>query len=88
MGVHFGSGGSGWIVLRPAAGVARDDAPAVASAQGSPELIENDAPGIKSTRAWVWNGLRDMRNPPRALVGLGEVRGHGCNGGSGSARRS
>jgi hypothetical protein len=51
MGVHFGSGGSGWIGRRPAAGVAGDDAPAAASARGLPELIENDAPRIKLTRA-------------------------------------
>jgi hypothetical protein len=88
VGVQFGSGGSGWIGLQPAAGVAGDDAPAAASARGSLELFENDASGIKSTQAWVWNGLRDMRNAPRALVGLGEVRGHGCDGGGGFARRS
>jgi hypothetical protein len=28
-----------------------------------------------------------MCNPPRALAGLGEARGRGCDGGGGSARR-
>jgi hypothetical protein len=35
------------------------------------ELNEIDAPRVKSSGAWVWDQLRDMRNPPRVLAGLG-----------------
>jgi hypothetical protein len=33
------------------------------------------APGVKTTRAWVWEVQRSMRDPPGAKVGLGEGSG-------------
>jgi hypothetical protein len=60
----------------------------VARGSGSPDFANFGAPVAKSSGAWVWDKLRDMRNPPRALAGLGEARGHGCDGGGGSARRA
>jgi hypothetical protein len=53
----------------------------------SPELIEIDAPGVKSSRAWVCRDQRDTRDPPGALAGLGGARGRGCDGGGGSVRQ-
>jgi hypothetical protein len=37
----------------------------------STELIEINAPRVKSSGAWVWDKLHDMSNPPRVLAGLG-----------------
>ena len=54
--------------------------------QTSPWFIENDAPGVKSTRAWVRRIRRNTRNPPRVTAGLAEALGGECKGGGGSAR--
>jgi hypothetical protein len=62
--------------------------PAAARVSGSPDLASSGSPVAKSSGAWVWDKLRYMRNPPRALAGLGEARGRGCDGGRGSTRRS
>jgi hypothetical protein len=42
---------------------------------GSLEFLKFDALRVKTTRARVWHGLRDMGNPPRVTAGLGEVSG-------------
>ena len=47
---------------------------------------ELDAPGLKSTRAWVRRVRRNTRNPPRVTAGLAEALGGKCKGGGGSAR--
>jgi hypothetical protein len=44
-------------------------------------------PGLKSTRTWVWGGLRGTCSPPGAFAGLGEVRGGASSCGGGCARR-
>jgi hypothetical protein len=49
--------------------------PAAARGWSSPELLKSDAPGVKTTRARVRDGLRDMDNSPRAKAGLGEASG-------------
>jgi hypothetical protein len=54
---------------------------------GSPEFLKFDAPRVKTTRARVWHGLRDMGNPPRVTAGLGEVSGGAHDDGGGSAPR-
>jgi hypothetical protein len=59
----------------------------VAHGSGSSELLKSDAPRVKTTRARVWDGLRDMGNPPRVTAGLGEVSGGVHDNGGGSARR-
>jgi hypothetical protein len=61
--------------------------PAAVRGSGSPELLKSDAPRVKTTRAQVWDGLRDMGNPPRVTAGLGEVSGGAHDDGGGSARR-
>jgi hypothetical protein len=61
--------------------------PAAARGSGSLELLKADALRVKTTRARVWDGLRDMGNPPRATAGLGEVSGGAHDDGGGSARR-
>jgi hypothetical protein len=53
----------------------------------SPELLKSDAPGVKTTRARVRDGLRDMGNPPRATAGLGRPLSGDIDGGRGFARR-
>jgi hypothetical protein len=59
---------------------------AAARGSGSPDFANSDAPVAKSSRAWGWDGLRDMHNPPRALAGLGRALGCGCDDGGSSAR--
>jgi hypothetical protein len=54
----------------------------------SPELVEINAPGVKSNGAWVRRDQRDTRDPPESLAGLGGARGHGRDGGGRSRRRS
>ena len=51
-----------------------------------PDFTGLDAPGLKSTRAWVRRVRRDTRNPPRVTAGLAEALGGECKGGGGSAR--
>ena len=72
--------------------IGRAGAPATYSAAvrgvDSPEFTVNGAPGVKSTRAWVWDGLRITRDPPGAKAGLGSALGGARHGGGGSVRRS
>jgi hypothetical protein len=58
-----------------------------AAARGSvsPNFAKSDAPVAKSNGAWVWDGLRDMHNPPRSLAELGRALGCGCDDHGGSA---
>jgi hypothetical protein len=53
----------------------------------SPELGDLGAPRVKTTRAWVWEVQRSMRDPPGAKAGLGEGSGGAHDDGGGSARR-
>ena len=71
---------------RSAALVAGGRVPAAALSQISPEFVENKAPGVKSTRAWVRRVRRNMRSPPRVTEGLSEALGGERKGGGGSAR--
>jgi hypothetical protein len=59
----------------------------VARGSSSPELLKSDAPGVKTTRARVRDGLRDMGNPPRATAGLGRPLSGDIDGGRGFAWR-
>ena len=52
----------------------------------APDFTELDAPGLKSTRAWVRRVRRNTRNPPRVTAGLAEALDGECKGGGGSAR--
>ena len=70
---------------RSAALVAGGRVPAAALSQISPEFVENNAPGVKSTRAWVRRVRRNMRSPPRVTEGLSEALGGERKGGGGSA---
>jgi len=72
--------------VRSAALVAGGRVPAAALSQTSPEFVENNAPGVKSTRAWVRRVRRNMRSPPRVTEGLSEALGGERKGGGGSAR--
>ena len=72
--------------MRSAALVAGGRVPAAALSQTSPEFVENNAPGVKSTRAWVRRVRRNMRSPPRVTEGLSEALGGERKGGGGSAR--
>ena len=41
----------------------------------SPEFTNLGAPGVKSTRAWVWDAHHAMRDRPRATARVGGVQG-------------
>jgi len=49
-------------------------------------MAELGPPGVKSTRAWVWDDLRGTRNLLAALAGLEEACNSERGGGGGSAR--
>ena len=51
-------------------------------------MAELGPPGVKSTRAWVWDDLRGTRNLLAALAGLEEACNSERGGGGGSARRN
>jgi hypothetical protein len=87
VGVRFGSGGSGWIRLRPAAGVARAELPRRRRTGNSSEFTEFGAPRVKSSGAWVCHDQRDTHDPPGALSSPNGARGCARGGGGGSARR-
>jgi hypothetical protein len=76
-----------WLGSRGRWGGRRNSTPAAARGSGSLELLKSDAPRVKTTRARVWDGLRDMGNPPRVTAGLGEVSGGAHDDGGGLARR-
>jgi hypothetical protein len=65
----------------------RTPIPAVARGSSSPELLKSNASGVKTTRARVRDGLRDMGNPPRATAGLGRPLSGNIDGGRGFARQ-
>jgi hypothetical protein len=54
---------------------------------GSPDFALNGAPGVKTTRARVWEVQRSMRDSPRATAGLGEGSSGAHDDGGGSTRR-
>jgi hypothetical protein len=87
VGVRFGSGGSGWIGLRLAAGVTGAELPRRCHDGNSSEFTEFGAPRVKSSGAWVCRDQRDTRDPPGALFGPGGAQGCARGGGGGSARR-
>jgi hypothetical protein len=86
--VGSGSYGSGQLDVRGGGAGHRRPASAVARGSGSPDFTDSGAPVAYKARVCVTEGVRDMCNPPRALAGLGEARGRGCDGSGGSARRS
>jgi hypothetical protein len=57
----------------------------VARGSGSPDFTDSSTPVANKARVCVTESQRDMCNPPRALAGLGEARGRGCDGSGGSA---
>jgi hypothetical protein len=75
-----------WLGMRVGGAGHRRLVSAVARGSGSLDFAKSDAPVAKSSRAWVWDGLRDMYNPPRALAGLGRALGCGCDDSGGSAQ--
>jgi hypothetical protein len=81
-----GSDGSGRLGARGGGAGHRRLVSTAARGSGSPDFAKPDAPVAKSSGAWVWDGLRDMHNPLRALAGLGRALGYGCDDGGGSAR--
>jgi hypothetical protein len=85
--VHFGSSGSGWIGLRPAAGVDGAELPRCRHAGNSSEFTEFGAPRVKSSGAWVCRAQHDTRDPPGALSGPGGAQGCVRGGGGGSTQR-
>ena len=64
----------------------RETVPAAALVGFSPEFIESDAPGIKSTIAWVRGVHHAMRGPSEHSAGLEDGRSGVRYGGGGSAR--
>jgi hypothetical protein len=81
-----GSDGSGRLGARGGGAGHQRLVSAVARGSGSPDFANSGAPVAKSSGAWVWDRLRDMRNPPRVLAGLGKARGRGCDGGGSSCK--
>ena len=57
------------------------------SGGGLPEMANLGAPGLISTRIWVWKMVRDMRKPLEPKAGFGRCLGGGCDGGGGATRR-
>ena len=43
--------------------------------KSSPDFTKLGAPGVKSTRAWVWAAHHAMRDRPRATARVGGVQG-------------
>jgi hypothetical protein len=82
-----GSGSDGQHLMQARGGGARllERFPAAARGSGSPDFTDSSAPVANKARVCVREGQRDVCNPPRALAGLGEARGHGCDHGGGSA---
>jgi hypothetical protein len=69
-------------------GAARQEiVPAAALLGLSPEFIESDDPGIKSTSAWIRGVHHAMRDPPEHSAGLEDALGRRCGGGGVSAWR-
>jgi len=68
----------------------RAEAPcsAVARGSGSPEFTVNGAPGVKLTRAWVWDDQRATTNSPRHWTRLGDALGCVCTGDGGFVQQS
>jgi len=62
--------------------------PAAALGQTSPGFVENDAPGVKSTRALVGRVQHAMRNPPEATSRACGAQGGGFDCGGSSAWQS
>jgi len=60
----------------------------VARGSGSPEFTVNSAPGVKLTRAWVWDDQRATTNSPRHWTRLGDALGCVCTGDGGFAQQS
>ena len=56
--------------------------------KSSPEFTKLGAPGVKSTRAWVWDDLHGTYNLLAALARLEEACNSERGGGGGSARRN
>jgi hypothetical protein len=88
VGVGSGSDGSWGLGVRGGGASHQRPASSVARGSGSPDFTNSGAPVAKKARVCIWEGQRDMCNPPRALVGLGEAQRSGCDGSGGSARWS
>ena len=56
----------------------RETVPAAALLGFSPEFIESDAPGIKSTSAWIRGVHHAMRDLPKHSAGLEDALGAGA----------
>ena len=65
----------------------RDSPESISRARRIAGVGQSIAPRVNSTRIWVWGGLRNTRNPPRASAGLGDGRCSVHSEGGGSARR-
>ena len=61
---------------------------AAALIENSPGFTVNGAPGVKSTRVWVWDDQRDTRDPPGPKTGYDGTLGGEGKGCGGSAQRS
>ena len=75
-----------WLWLVGRAGRRRDSPATCSRGGGSPDLAKLGRPGVKSTRTWVWGGLRGTCSPPGVFAGLGEDLSGESDGGGGSAR--
>ena len=81
------SGGQDGLAARAAAKLAGILLPRRRVGKISPEFTNLGAPGVKSTRAWVWDAQQARGGPPGRSVELGRALDYESAGGSGSAQR-
>jgi hypothetical protein len=81
-----GSDGSGRLGARGGGAGHRRLVSVAVRGSGSPNFAKSDAPVAKSSGSWVWDGLRDLHNPPRALAGLGVLEACTRSGRGGSVQ--
>ena len=87
MRVDFGSDGSDLILRAGQRRLMPATNSAAALIENSPGFTVNGAPGVKSTRVWVWDDQRDTRDPPGPEAGLITALGCARHGGGGSVQR-
>ena len=86
--VDFGSDGSDLIMRAGRRRLTPATNSAAALVGNSLDFTETSAPGVKSTRVWIWDDQRAMRHPPGPKTGYSGALGGVSDGSGGSARRS
>jgi hypothetical protein len=86
--VDFGSDGSDLILRAGRRRLTPATNSAAALVGNSPDFTETGAPGVKSTRVWIWDDQRAMRHPPGPKTRYDRALGGMSDGNGGSVRQS